>query len=59
VAGPPVVTLEPLTAEGQSKGCVSAEADVIKEIRQNPAGFYVNVHNAEFPDGAVRGQLAK
>ena len=59
VAGPPVVTLEPLAAQGPSKGCVSATADVIKEIRQNPANFYVNVHNAEFPDGAVRGQLSK
>jgi hypothetical protein len=59
VAGPPVVMLEPVAAEGPSKGCVSATADVIKEIRQNPAKFYVNVHNAEFPDGALRGQLAK
>jgi hypothetical protein len=59
VAGPPVVMLEPVAAQGPSKGCVSAPADVIKEIRRNPAGFYVNVHNAEFPDGAVRGQLTK
>jgi hypothetical protein len=26
-------------------------------IIDNPAGFYANVHNAEFPAGAVRGQL--
>jgi len=58
VAGPVVVTLTPPT-EGSSKGCVSAGADQIKDIRQNPQNFYVNVHNADFPDGAVRGQLSK
>jgi hypothetical protein len=31
----------------------------MKRIRQNPENFYVNVHNADFPDGAVRGQLSK
>ena len=39
--------------------CVSAGEDLIKEIRQNPANYYVNVHNADFPDGAIRGQLSK
>jgi len=27
------------------------------EIFANPEGFYVNVHNGEYPAGAVRGQL--
>ena len=58
VAGPVAVTLTPPT-EGSSKGCVSAGADLIKNIRQNPQNYYVNVHNADFPDGAVRGQLSK
>jgi hypothetical protein len=57
-AGGVVVTLTPPTS-GSSKDCVSASAELIKNIRQNPAGYYVNVHNQDFPDGAVRGQLTK
>lgn len=59
VAGPVVVNLDP-PASGSSKGCVeNVDEALIKEIRQDPGKFYVNVHNADFPDGAVRGQLAK
>ena len=57
-AGPPKVTLDtPKT--GSSKGCKSADAAVIKAIMEKPADYYVNVHNAAFPNGAVRGQLSK
>jgi hypothetical protein len=33
------------------------DAALIQKILSNPAGYYVNVHNADFPKGAVRGQL--
>ncbi len=29
----------------------------VAEILANPGDYYVNVHNAEFPAGAIRGQL--
>jgi hypothetical protein len=58
VAGPVVVHLAPPTS-GASSGCASADADLIKAIRQHPENYYVNVHNEEFPAGAVRGQLSK
>ncbi len=29
----------------------------VAEILANPQDYYVNVHNAEFPGGAIRGQL--
>jgi hypothetical protein len=32
---------------------------VVKDIVANPGNYYLNVHNAEFPPGAVRGQLSK
>lgn len=40
-------------------GCLDASEDLIKEIRQSPEAFYVNVHNDAFRPGAVRGQLTK
>ncbi|MFE7132958.1 CHRD domain-containing protein [Streptomyces sp. NPDC057638] len=35
------------------------DARLAREIRSDPSGFYVNFHSAEFPGGAVRGQLKK
>jgi hypothetical protein len=51
--GAPVITLQ----MGEDM-CIAAEPDVLKQIVAAPANYYVNVHNAEFPAGAVRGQLA-
>jgi hypothetical protein len=59
VAGPVVVPLTSPDASGSSSGCVSADPDLIKAIRQNPEDYYVNVHSTEYPAGAVRGQLSK
>jgi hypothetical protein len=39
-------------------GCVTSDAATVDAIKANPAGFYANVHTAEFPGGAIRGQLA-
>ncbi|WP_251065699.1 CHRD domain-containing protein [Streptomyces sp. ISL-44] len=33
------------------------DAALAQRLQTNPAGFYVNLHSAEFPGGAVRGQL--
>jgi hypothetical protein len=57
-AGPVVVPLVPPT-DGASSDCITVDAALIKAIRQNPQNYYVNVHNAEYPAGAVRGQLVK
>jgi hypothetical protein len=42
---------------GASHQCKNVPADLRDDISENPRRFYVNVHNAKFPGGAVRGQL--
>jgi hypothetical protein len=60
-AGSPGPVVVPLAAptSGSSSGCAEVSRDLIKAIIQNPEAYYVNVHNAAFPPGAVRGQLSK
>ena len=57
-SGPPVASFTQLTA-GTPGGCVRVTDELIKQIRKEPGGFYVDVHTTEFPNGAVRGQLTK
>lgn len=57
-AGDVVVTLK-TPVEGTAKDCVSVEKDKIQALIKDPTKYYVNVHNADFPDGAVRGQISK
>ncbi|QKR98371.1 CHRD domain-containing protein [Sphingomonas sp. CL5.1] len=58
VAGPVVVALNP-PAQGSSKGCATAPADTLAAILAEPSSYYVNVHTAKYPKGAMRGQLGK
>ena len=62
--GPVVVNLA-APADGNAADCLTeGEAgkfvgdQTVAEILANPEDYYVNVHNPEFPGGAVRGQLA-
>lgn len=50
--GPIVVTLSTTT------GCSANDPALISSIVADPAAFYVNVHNADYPNGAIRGQVA-
>ena len=54
VAGPVVV---PLGGAYKAKGCAKAATKLIAAIEQHPNRYYVNIHNAKYPGGAIRGQL--
>lgn len=62
INGPSVVSLVPPAAPGGgnpgvSSGCVLVTASTVALIRADPTSYYIDVHNAAFPGGAVRGQL--
>lgn len=61
--GPVVANLAP-PADGNAADCLTegeagkfAEGQTVAEILANPSDYYVNIHNAAYPGGAIRGQL--
>jgi hypothetical protein len=60
-SNPPLVTLtQPATGDpGAASGCVTVDPTIAQAILKNPHKYYFNVHTAAFPNGAVRGQLAR
>jgi hypothetical protein len=56
--GPVVIPMPPTSPTGGS-GCVTADRDLIVAILIDPSAYYFNVHNADFPAGALRGQLTR
>lgn len=56
VNGPPVFTLTK-SNEGTWTGCSEGAEWTQNRIEGNPENFYVNLHTAAYPNGAIRGQL--
>ena len=50
--GPVVVPLN------TTSGCGDIERELALDIITDPSSYYVNVHNEDFPAGALRGQLS-
>jgi hypothetical protein len=60
IRGPIVIVLSPPDATGTSTGCRSGvDGDLLQDILENPASYYVNVHTSDFTSGAVRSQLMR
>jgi hypothetical protein len=55
-AGPVVV---PFGAAFKASGCTTTTAALAKAIVAKPGAYYVNIHNAKYPGGVIRGQLSK
>ncbi|MGH2747265.1 MAG: CHRD domain-containing protein [Actinomycetota bacterium] len=55
----PTTTPDAPTSYPASACVENVDAGLIKDIRQSPDEYYVNLHNEPFPNGAVRGQLSK
>lgn len=56
--GPPVFTLTK-SNECTWRGCSEGAEWKQDRIEGNPENFYVNLHTADYPNGAIRGQLIK
>jgi hypothetical protein len=61
IHGPTGAPVLPLTApaEGKAQGCAPATGELMAALIAKPGDYYVNVHNAAFPGGAIRGSLSK
>ncbi|MGX7896413.1 CHRD domain-containing protein [Tsuneonella sp. HG222] len=54
--GPPVLALTQ-SNEGTWQGCKDGAEWTQNRLQGNPQDFYVNIHTAAYPAGAIRGQL--
>lgn len=57
LAGPEDGNAADCLTEGETGKFPTGEAGIVARILADPANFYVNVHNPQYPNGAIRGQL--
>ena len=52
-----VLALDKPFENGMTTGSVEADTGLAFDILKSPDAYYFNIHNADFPAGAIRGQL--
>ncbi|MGB3492903.1 MAG: CHRD domain-containing protein [Elainellaceae cyanobacterium] len=57
LAGPEDGNAGDCLTEGEPNKFPTEETGIVQRILSNPEDFYINVHNPQHPDGAIRGQL--
>jgi hypothetical protein len=53
--GRPVIDLH--VEQSGDEGCVGADPTALRNVRDHPEAFYLQLHTPDYPDGALRGQL--
>jgi LPXTG-motif cell wall-anchored protein len=47
------------SGQGSDESCAQVQdLAVVEGLRKNPQNYYINIHTAQYPQGAIRGQLA-
>ena len=54
--GKPGPVVVPLGKAYKAKGCTTSKSEA-GDVLEHPGDYYVNIHTAKYPNGAVRGQL--
>lgn len=58
VNGKVLVPLVTPQFDRRANACTELSPDLAQQILEDPSAFYINLHNAAYPAGAMRGQLS-
>ena len=54
-----LLSFTPPDKSGKASNCAAGDSLLLEELGSAPQRFYVDIHNDEYPTGALRGQLGE